>query len=199
MLRTDISSQITSSLVAKLSDPNWKNRKAGLEDIEAILSEAGNRIQANTGELMSALKGITKDSNGNLVATGIRLMGKIATAMGKAIDRQGRPMLSPCLMCISDTKTLVSQMFISLQFQPLIEQSLPSVSCQVLKRQADKSLDIAFPELVFSIGAWVFRSEQQLSKCLQLGQLQQECRQLCLSWQQQLQGQNAVQMGRLSL
>lgn len=105
--RTDISSQITSSVIGKLTDSNWKNRKAGLEEVEAILSGAGNRIQPTTGELMSTLKGITKDSNRNLAATGIKLMGKIATAMGKSIERQGRPVLTPALLCISDTKTLV--------------------------------------------------------------------------------------------
>ncbi|GMH42322.1 hypothetical protein BSKO_10241 [Bryopsis sp. KO-2023] len=105
--RADISSQITSSLTAELMNSNWKMRKAGLEQVEGIISEAGNRIQPNVGDLMNTLKGITKDSNRNLAATGIKIVGKIATAMGKAIDRQGRPVLGPALLCISDTKTLV--------------------------------------------------------------------------------------------
>ncbi|KXZ46795.1 TOG1 protein [Gonium pectorale] len=43
--RTDISGLITSELVTQLSNSNWKERKAGLDAIETILTQAGNRIQ----------------------------------------------------------------------------------------------------------------------------------------------------------
>jgi hypothetical protein len=43
--RADISGQITSELVGKLTSTNWKERKEGLDEVEAILAAAGGRIQ----------------------------------------------------------------------------------------------------------------------------------------------------------
>lgn len=43
--RSDISGQITSELVGKLGSANWKERKEGLDEVEAILAAAGGRIQ----------------------------------------------------------------------------------------------------------------------------------------------------------
>lgn len=60
------SDKITSDLVAKISDKNWKMRKEGLDDMTTIISEA-KFIQANIGELPMALKGRLGDSNKLLV------------------------------------------------------------------------------------------------------------------------------------
>lgn len=43
--RTDISGLISSDVITQLSSSNWKERKAGLDTIENILTQAGNRIQ----------------------------------------------------------------------------------------------------------------------------------------------------------
>jgi hypothetical protein len=43
--RADISGQITGELVGKLTNTNWKERKEGLDEVEAILAAAGGRIQ----------------------------------------------------------------------------------------------------------------------------------------------------------
>ncbi len=43
--RTDISALITGEIITQLGNSNWKERKAGLDAIETILTQAGNRIQ----------------------------------------------------------------------------------------------------------------------------------------------------------
>jgi hypothetical protein len=43
--RTDISDEISSSFIAKLSSANWKERKEAMEAVEGILQGAGYRIQ----------------------------------------------------------------------------------------------------------------------------------------------------------
>jgi cytoskeleton-associated protein 5 len=43
--RSDISGQITGELVGKLGSANWKERKEGLDEVEAIITAAGGRIQ----------------------------------------------------------------------------------------------------------------------------------------------------------
>jgi len=64
--RADISAAIASP-VAALSSPNWKERKAGLDEIEAAIAAAGRRIQPSVGDLFAGLKGRMGDSNKNLV------------------------------------------------------------------------------------------------------------------------------------
>lgn len=54
--RTDISSQITSKLVANIGSANWKERNAALDEVEEIIKAAGGRIQPTVGDLMPALK-----------------------------------------------------------------------------------------------------------------------------------------------
>lgn len=54
--RTDISSQISSKLIANLGSANWKERNAALDEVEEIVKSAGGRIQPTVGDLMPALK-----------------------------------------------------------------------------------------------------------------------------------------------
>lgn len=49
--RTDISSQITGELIGKLGSANWKERKEGLDEVEAILAAAGGRIRPCVSQL----------------------------------------------------------------------------------------------------------------------------------------------------
>ena len=60
------SDKITSDMVAKIGDKNWKIRKEGLDEVAAVISEA-KFIQSNIGELPMALKGRLVDSNKLLV------------------------------------------------------------------------------------------------------------------------------------
>ena len=63
-----LSDKITSNLVSKIEDKNWKIRKEGLDETAAIISEA-KFITANIGsELPLALKGRLGDSNKILVS-----------------------------------------------------------------------------------------------------------------------------------
>ncbi|PNH12606.1 Protein MOR1 [Tetrabaena socialis] len=105
--RTDISGMITSELVVQLSNANWKERKAGLDTIEAIVTQAGNRIQPQTGDLLPELKKRLTDSNKNLTTQALTVLGRIAKAMGRAIDRQGRQLLAPAVKNITDQKQTV--------------------------------------------------------------------------------------------
>lgn len=56
---------------------------------------------------MGALKGRMSDANKNLAAQAMTLTGKLARAMGKAIDRAARPLLAPALRNLSDNKASV--------------------------------------------------------------------------------------------
>lgn len=63
-----LSDKISSELVSKIGDKNWKIRKEGLDEVAAIISEA-KFITANIGDLSLALKGRLNDSNKILVSS----------------------------------------------------------------------------------------------------------------------------------
>ena len=57
---------------------------------------------------VSTVQGRLVDSNRNLAAKVLLLLGQLAQAMGPAFDRQGRFLLNPALLCLSDNKHQVS-------------------------------------------------------------------------------------------
>ena len=65
-VQVDISGQIKSSLIAELSDKNWKVRGEGLTKVQEILAQA-KFIQPSLGELPGALKARLGDTNKNHV------------------------------------------------------------------------------------------------------------------------------------
>lgn len=62
------SDKITSDMVDKLGDKNWKIRKEGLDEVAAVIS-AAKFIKPTLGDLPLALKARLGDSNKILVGT----------------------------------------------------------------------------------------------------------------------------------
>ncbi|TRY98082.1 hypothetical protein DNTS_023531 [Danionella cerebrum] len=106
--RTDIScfinsDKITSDMVSKISDKNWKIRKEGLDEVAAVISEA-KFIQANIGELPLALKGRLNDSNKLLVQQTLTILQQIATAMGPSLKQHVKNLGIPVITVLGDSK-----------------------------------------------------------------------------------------------
>nr|XP_020441313.1 cytoskeleton-associated protein 5 isoform X2 [Monopterus albus] len=101
--RTDISDKITSELVSKIGDKNWKIRKEGLEEAAAIISEA-KFITANIGELPLALKGRLSDSNKILVQQTLTILQQLATAMGPGLKQHVKALGMPIITVLGDSK-----------------------------------------------------------------------------------------------
>ncbi|XP_030635140.1 cytoskeleton-associated protein 5 [Chanos chanos] len=101
--RTDISDKITSDMVAKISDKNWKIRKEGLDEVAAVISEA-KFIQSNIGELPMALKGRLNDSNKLLVQQTLTILQQIATAMGPSLKQHVKNLGIPIITVLGDSK-----------------------------------------------------------------------------------------------
>ncbi|PKA51818.1 Protein MOR1 [Apostasia shenzhenica] len=103
--REDISSKITPDLLKNLSSADWKVRLESVESVNKILEEAHKRIQpAGTVELLAALRGRLGDSNKNLVMVTLTTIGGIASAMGPAIEKSSKGILSDVLKCLGDNK-----------------------------------------------------------------------------------------------
>ncbi|KAK3536056.1 hypothetical protein QTP70_026011 [Hemibagrus guttatus] len=101
--RTDISDKITSDMVEKISDKNWKIRKEGLDEVTAVISEA-KFIQANLGELPMALKGRLGDSNKLLVQQTLTILQQLATAMGPALKQHVKNLGFHIITVLGDSK-----------------------------------------------------------------------------------------------
>ncbi|XP_041794840.1 cytoskeleton-associated protein 5 isoform X1 [Chelmon rostratus] len=101
--RTDISDKITSELVSKIEDKNWKIRKEGLDEAAAIISEA-KFITANIGELPLALKGRLCDSNKILVQQTLTILQQLATAMGPGLKQHVKALGIPVITVLGDSK-----------------------------------------------------------------------------------------------
>nr|DAD22961.1 TPA_asm: hypothetical protein HUJ06_024424 [Nelumbo nucifera] len=103
--REDISAKITPTLLKNLGSPDWKIRLESIESVNKILEEAHKRIQpTGTGELFNALRGRLYDSNKNLVMAALSTVGCIASAMGPAVEKSSKGLLSDVLKCLGDNK-----------------------------------------------------------------------------------------------
>lgn len=103
--REDISGKITPTLVKSLESPDWKVRLESIEAVNKILEEANKRIQpAGTGELFGGLRGRLYDSNKNLVMATLTTLGAVASAMGPAVEKSSKGVLSDILKCLGDNK-----------------------------------------------------------------------------------------------
>ncbi|KAF1879003.1 hypothetical protein Lal_00047675 [Lupinus albus] len=103
--REDISGKITPTLLKSLESPDWKVRMESVESVNKILEEANKRIQATgTGELLGALRGRLFDSNKNIVMATLTTIGNVASAMGQAVEKSSKGILSDILKCLGDNK-----------------------------------------------------------------------------------------------
>ncbi|XP_066439476.1 cytoskeleton-associated protein 5-A isoform X2 [Eleutherodactylus coqui] len=104
--RADICDKISSDLVSKIGDKNWKIRKEGLDEVTTILNEA-KFILPNIGELPNALKGRLNDSNKILVQQTLGILQQLATAMGPNVKQHVKNLGMPVITVIGDSKANV--------------------------------------------------------------------------------------------
>ncbi|KAG5004749.1 hypothetical protein JHK82_028765 [Glycine max] len=103
--REDISGKISPTLLKSLESPDWKVRMESVDAVNKILEEANKRIQATgTGELFGALRGRLLDSNKNIVMASLTAIGNVASAMGQAVEKASKGILSDILKCLGDNK-----------------------------------------------------------------------------------------------
>ncbi|XP_030056735.1 cytoskeleton-associated protein 5 isoform X2 [Microcaecilia unicolor] len=104
--RTDVSDKITSDLLSKIGDKNWKIRKEGLDELTAIINEA-KFIQPNIGELSNSLKARLSDSNKILVLQTLSILQQMSTAVGPNIKQHVRSLGIPIITILGDSKNNV--------------------------------------------------------------------------------------------
>ena len=76
-------------------------------DMNSSAPYAALALCPQTGELLPELKKRLADSNKNLTTQALTVLGRIAKAMGRAIDRNAKPLLAPAVKNITDQKQTV--------------------------------------------------------------------------------------------
>ncbi|XP_037921963.1 protein mini spindles isoform X4 [Hermetia illucens] len=104
--RIDISSQITESLLAEISDKNWKTRNEGLTKLQGIITEA-KLIKPPIGDLPQALAHRLVDSNAKIAQTALAICEQLATAMGPACKTHVRTLFPGFLHGLGDNKVFI--------------------------------------------------------------------------------------------
>lgn len=103
--REDISGKITPTLLKGLESSDWKIRLESIEAVNKIVEEANKRIQpTGTVELFGALRGRLYDSNKNLIMTTLSSISGLASAMGAAVEKSSKGILSDVIKCLGDNK-----------------------------------------------------------------------------------------------
>jgi cytoskeleton-associated protein 5 len=106
--RVDISPLITESLIAEISDKNWKTRNEGLEKLKAILNEH-KLIKSSLGELPPILAQRLFDSNAKIAQTAVEICQKLATSIGPTCKQHIRALLLGILRGLGDNKAYLRQ------------------------------------------------------------------------------------------
>ncbi|KAK5868077.1 hypothetical protein PBY51_012522 [Eleginops maclovinus] len=119
--RTDICDKITSDLVSKIGDKNWKIRKEGLDETAAIISEA-KFITTNIGDLPLALKARLGDSNKILVQQTLTILQQLAAAIGPGLKQHVKALGMPIITVLGDSKANVRAAALS-TLQAWVEQT----------------------------------------------------------------------------
>lgn len=101
--RVDLDQIMPSLAISRSSDANWKERKEGLEEINAIL-DANTRLKANLGEVGTALKLRFSDNNIQVRLLALDAISKIAMGMGKGFVDHARTFVPPITQVLADAK-----------------------------------------------------------------------------------------------
>ncbi|XP_022845659.1 protein MOR1-like isoform X2 [Olea europaea var. sylvestris] len=103
--REDICEKVTPTLLKGLEFSDWKIRLESIETVNKIMEEANKRIQpTGTVELFGALRNRLHDSNKNLIMATLSTIGGLASAMGPAVEKSSKGILSDILKCLGDNK-----------------------------------------------------------------------------------------------
>jgi cytoskeleton-associated protein 5 len=109
--RTDITPQLSPALFQLLGDGNWKNRKEGLDQLQAIINSTNKKIKMGSGnaihDLMVEMKARLGDSNKNLVMLSLDIVGSLAESIGKDFDKQAKYISQYVITCLTDNKIQV--------------------------------------------------------------------------------------------
>ncbi|XP_077499940.1 cytoskeleton-associated protein 5-like isoform X2 [Amblyomma americanum] len=104
--RTDISGQLTESLLSELLDKDWKVRQDALQKLAAIVDQA-KFICPKLGDLPGALRARLLDSNKNLAIQALNICQSLGAALGPHCGPYVRTLANGMFTALGDSKNMV--------------------------------------------------------------------------------------------
>lgn len=104
--RTDISGQLTETLLSELSDKNWKVRQEALQKLAAIVDQA-KFICPELGDLPGSLRARLLDSNKNLAIQALNICQCLGAALGPHCGPYVRTLAPGMFAALGDSKNMV--------------------------------------------------------------------------------------------
>ncbi|XP_029845565.2 cytoskeleton-associated protein 5 [Ixodes scapularis] len=104
--RTDISGQLTESLLSELGDKNWKQRQEALSRLAGLLDQA-KFVEPSLGDAPAALRARMLDLNKNLAIQALNICQRLGAALGPHCAPHVVVLAPGMLAALGDTKPLV--------------------------------------------------------------------------------------------
>ncbi|KAJ1725499.1 hypothetical protein LPJ53_000314 [Coemansia erecta] len=151
--RQDLNTLVDQGVYKKLNDNNWKERKAGLDTIQAALDGANHRILPNiSADLYTALKHRLQDPNKNLITVALGLLGALSSDSGGAQVPNIRIVALATMHCLADKKPQLRNAALA----AMVAWSQASSACvdQAILPAIPNALSDTSPELRSSLLQW---------------------------------------------
>ena len=159
--RNNISNQITSKMLAALSDSNWKVRKETMDAIEEILTASGMRIlPTGLTDVIKGLKGRLADPNKSLCRQSMSLVGKFAEALGSECKQFNRSLVPGLLGNLADKQSLLRQDAIA-----AIDKWAKEAGPESIIQFSAATLQQENPELRSELINWLLAHKENLRNC----------------------------------
>lgn len=158
--RINISSQITSKIIADLADKKIKLRQDSKELIEKMLINANNRIQANgLSSLIGALKGRMVEPCKNLARGFIALVGNLALGMGPGCKQYCKTIIPSLLSNLADKEANIRSETVT-----AINKFAEAAGDDVILCYVGPLLKKENPEMRMELLNWTLKHKEQLKK-----------------------------------
>lgn len=92
---------------AKLGEPKWSSKVEGLKIVLDLIGSIPKLANGDYYELMGTLKLLSNDSNVNIVAKSIEVMGALSDGLRKNFNQYAKLMFSELLRKLSDKKSVI--------------------------------------------------------------------------------------------
>ena len=137
---TDFSVKLRTGILNQMGDPNWKERKAALEEFKSIIDGCAPPLSAAIpSDVVLALKLRLNDNNKSLALMACEITGVLAAGIGKPFERYSKIFCEHLLSHISDLKQIVRTRVLTVldQYRVAIglESLIPCISSGLLVDQ----------------------------------------------------------------
>lgn len=159
--RNNISNQITSKLLAALTDSNWKTRKETMDAIDGILTASGMRIlPTGLNDVIKGLKGRLADPNKSLCRQSMALVGRFAEALGSECRQFNKFLVPGLLGNLADKQSLLRQDAIA-----AIDKWAKEAGPEAIIQYSAATLQQENPELRSELINWLLAHKDNLRNC----------------------------------